>query len=139
MSELIWSFETPNFTVRVDALPEEDWDLSWDETGEARAGLETGRYVGFCARARVLDAEGNVLACDHLGNCIYLSLGEFASGHRDRDPLNRNCSLMRQARGQNVVICHYFPDMVRIVCAEARATLRKHSAIRLRTLQPRRQ
>ena len=87
---------------------------------EARAGLISGRYVGFCARARVLDAEGNVLATDYLGNCIYKSLQEFASGHRDPDPLNRNCSLMRQARGQDMIICHYFPDMVRIVCDEAR-------------------
>ena len=93
---------------------------------------KSGRYVGFCARAQVLDAEGHVLAADHLGNCIYASLHEFASGHRDADPLNRNCSLMRQARGQNVVICHYFPDMVRIVCEAARVTLRKHGAIRLR-------
>jgi hypothetical protein len=46
--------------------------------------------------------------------------------------MNRNCSLMRQARGQIVVICHYFPDMVRIVCAEARATLRRHGSIPLR-------
>jgi len=137
--ELIWNFATPNFTVRVDALPEEDWDLSWDDTGEVCSGLISGRYVGFCARAQVIDSDGNVLATDYLGNCIYASLQDFASGHRDPDPLNRNCSLMRQARGQNMIICHYFPDMVRIVCDKARTTLRKHGAIRLRALQPRKQ
>jgi hypothetical protein len=84
------------------------------------------------ARARVLDAEGRLLADDTLGNCIYLTLDEFATSHRDADPMNRNCTLMRQARGQNVIICHSFPDMVRVVCAAARVTLQKHGAIHLR-------
>jgi hypothetical protein len=26
--------------------------------------------------------------------------------------MNRNCSIMRAARGGNVCICHYFPGMV---------------------------
>jgi hypothetical protein len=133
MTEPIWIFTTANFTVRVDALPEDDWDLSWDETGDAIDGLESGRYVGFCARAQVLDAEGAVLSEDYLGNCIYGSLEEFGSAHRHPDPLNRNSSIMRERRGGNAVICHYFPDMVRIACHEARHTLRRHSGYRLRT------
>ena len=132
MTEPIWIFETAHFTVRVDALPEEDWDFSWDESGDARDGLDSGRYVGFCARAQVLDHEGGVLAEDYLGNCIYGSLSEFGSVHRDSDPLNRNSSIMRASRGGNVVICHYFPDMVRIACRQARRTLRRHASCRLR-------
>jgi hypothetical protein len=133
MPEPIWIFTTANFTVRVDVLPEEDWDLSWDETGDAKDGLESGRYLGFCARARVLDGEGAVLSEDYLGNCIYRSLEEFGGSHRDPDPLNRNSSIMRERRGGNAVICHYFPDMVRTACREARRTLRRHGCIPLRS------
>ena len=132
MPEPIWCFVTRAFTVRVDALPEEDLDLSWDDTGEVARDLESGRYTAFCARAQVLDAEGRVLAADYLSNCISGSFAEFGSSHRGPDPLNRNSSIMRAARGSNTVICHYFPDMVRIVCREARAALRAHAALYLR-------
>ncbi len=128
----IWSFVTGAFTVRVDALPETDLDLSWDETGDAARGLESGRYAAFCARAQVLDAEGRVLAADYLGNCICESTAEFGSAHRDPDPLNRNSSIMRAKRGSQTVICHYFPDLVRGVCRGARAALRAHAALYLR-------
>jgi hypothetical protein len=132
MPEPIWCFVTRTFTVRVDALPEEDLDLSWDETGEVAKGLESGRYSAFCARAQVLDSEGRVLAADYLGNCIYESAVEFSTAHRDPDPLNRNCSIMRAVRGSNTVICHYFPSMVLGVCRDARAALRAHAALYLR-------
>lgn len=136
MPQAIWTFTTANFSVRVDALPEEDWDFSWDDTGDAREGLESGRYVGFCARAQVLDFEGATLAEDYLGACISNSLDEFGGAHRDPDPLNRNSSIMRARRGANVVICHYFPDMVRIACREARRTLGRHARCRLRATAP---
>lgn len=132
MTENIWSFKTKNFTVCLDALPEDDLDLSWDGSGDARRGLDTGGYVAFCARAQAFDPEGRLLAADYLGNCIYESLEEFGSAHRDPDPLNRNSSIMRAKRGQHTAIGHYFPDMVRIVCRGARAALRAHAALYLR-------
>ncbi len=132
MTEAIWTFKTRNFTLRLDALPEDDLDLSWDDDGAVARGLETGRFVAFCARTQAFDAEGRLLAADYLGNCIYECLEEFGSAHRDADPLNRNSSIMRAARGQNTVICHYFPDMVRGICREARAALRAHAALYIR-------
>jgi len=37
--------------------------------------------------------------------------------------MNRNCAPMRAARGDNVVVGHYFPQMVRQAIADARRTL----------------
>src|SRR5208337_935527 len=128
----IYTFATANFTVKVDALEDEYLDLSWDEGGAAAESLERGDSVAFCAYATVLDKDGRVLARDCLSGCIYGSLQEFATAHRDPDPLNRNSSIMRAAKGSNVCICHYFPDMVRGVCQEARETLRKHAAVKVR-------
>ena len=59
-------FETPNFSVIVDAVEDYDVDLSWDDTGAVRAKLESGEYVCFTARARVY-YKGRELADDYLG------------------------------------------------------------------------
>ena len=37
--------------------------------------------------------------------------------------MNRNCTIMRAARGGNVCIGHYFPSMVHEAISEARKTL----------------
>lgn len=50
----IRTFKTENFTVIMDALPENDLDLSFDEDGSVAAGLESGKFIAFVARARVL-------------------------------------------------------------------------------------
>jgi len=96
----IREFRTARFRVIVDAI-EENWpDLSWDETGEVAEGIESGRYVLFCARARVLHDELGEIAEDSLGNCIYESLQDFKEGG-------------------------YFADMVHEVCRRARRELRR--------------
>ena len=117
----IWRFKTRQLVVSVDAFEDDDLDLSFDDDGSVRAGLDSGEFVAFTARARVTDSMGGELATDFLGGCIYRSLAEFGSSHRDPDPMNRNCSIMRA--GRNVGICHYFPDMVKTVCKEARRAL----------------
>lgn len=78
---VIREFKTENFHVVVDALEEQDLDLSWDESGETLKGLQNGSLVAFCARARVL-FRGLEVASDYLGNCIYKSLEDFAD-HRE--------------------------------------------------------
>lgn len=120
--ELIWAFDTARFSVRFYAEEERDLDLSWDEDGTTREGLESGEFVAFVACVEV-KLDGRTIAEDYLGQCIYRSAQEFCEGHRDRDPMNRNCSLMRAAHGENVSICHYFPSMVATAIAEARKTL----------------
>lgn len=121
MTCILWQFRTAQFTVTLRAEGEWDLDLSWDETGEVTAKLESGEYVAFCAHVSVT-WRGYEVGTDYLGQCIYADPADFATDHRDRDPMNRNCSIMRAARGP-VSICHYFPDMVRQAVAEARKTV----------------
>jgi hypothetical protein len=72
----IREFKTENFHVIIDAVEEQDLDLSWDEDGSTREGLEDGSLVAFCARARVF-LRGLEVSSDYLGGCIYKSLREF--------------------------------------------------------------
>jgi hypothetical protein len=128
----IWKFETERFTIVATAETEYDPDLSWDETGEVTEKIEAGEWELFCAKvADVLD--GREIATDYLGNCVYVSADDFARGHRDPDPMNRNCSAMRAARG-NVSICHYFPGMVSEAVAYARNYLKDNPAPKIRAV-----
>lgn len=120
--ETVWQFKTKRFTIALEFEDPWDLDLSWDDAGEVAEGLDSGRLIAFDAKVAVY-LDGFEVGSDHLGNCVYLSADEFATSHRDRDPMNRNCSVMREACGQ-VSICHYFPDMVREAIAEARKLLK---------------
>jgi hypothetical protein len=85
----IREFETENFRVVIDAIEETDLDLSWDEDGSQREGLDSGRLIAFCARARVILKEtGQELGSDYLGGCIYESLRAFED-HRECGKENR--------------------------------------------------
>jgi len=85
----IREFETENFRVVVDAIEETDLDLSWDENGETLRGLESGRLIAFCVRARVfLNSTGQEIGSDYLGGCIYESLSAFED-HRECAKQNR--------------------------------------------------
>src|ERR1700732_211254 len=72
----IREFKTENFHLIIDAVEEQDLDLSWDDTGSTRQGLEDGSLVCFCARARVF-LRGLEVSSDYLGQCIYKSLDDF--------------------------------------------------------------
>lgn len=124
----LWTFKTANFRVECRAHPADDLDLSWDETGEAARRIDSGEYIAFDAEVAVF-CRGVKVASEWLGGCIYNSGEEFVTSHRDADPMNRNCSIMRAERG-NVAICHYFPAMVAEAIAEARRCL--NDAPRLR-------
>lgn len=124
--ETIRTFNTKHFRVEVTAEQECDVDLSWDDDGEARRGLESGDAVVFCARARViLKSNGAELASDYLGNCIYHSFAEFED-HRGCAVRQREIRAEYEARGErsdNVFVGSYFSDMVRNVCRDARKAL----------------
>lgn len=104
---LIKEYKTPHFRIVVDAIPDDDLDLSGDETGEVAARLNSGECIAFCARARAY-VDGEQIASDYLGGCIYESLEAF-----------------REPRG-------YFADMVRNVVAEARKRLLAMQAVHVR-------
>jgi succinate dehydrogenase/fumarate reductase-like Fe-S protein len=126
-----WEFNTARFRVTFTALPEElDPSDSFSDPADIEA-VRTGDVAWFCAKVAV-ECDGHQIAADYLGACAYRTVEEFVTGHRDPDPLNRNSSIMRAARGGNVVICHYFPDMVRTAIAEARKNLADLQSVKLR-------
>lgn len=118
----MYEFTIGRFTIAADIHPAHDLDLSWDDDGETRANLESGLWEAFDTNVTV-SLNGAEIASDWLCGSIYADPSEFFSGHRDADPMNRNCSIMRAARGDNVAIGHYFPDMVREAVRQARAWL----------------
>jgi len=124
---IAWQFKTRRFTVRllVTDCPDNPAD-SFADKRTAR-DIRAGKYAWFDARVVVLDKRGKVLSGDSLCECAYNSVHEFISGHRDRDPMNRNSSIMRAAHGSNVRICHYFPSMVLEAVRDARLTLAARS------------
>jgi hypothetical protein len=103
----IWSFKTKNFRVDYDVTDDADLDLSWDDDGSAREGLESGKYVAFVARVSV-HYKGQKLSVDYLGGCIYESPEAFMN-HRG---INRHehCG-------------SYFSDMVHSVVVQARKSM----------------
>lgn len=128
--ETAWSFATKNFTTELRIYPEDMDPADSFEFPEDIAAVRNGDVEWFYAVVVVLDRDGREIGGDSLGGCAYRTVREFYSSHRSPDPMNRNCSIMRAARGRNVVIGHYFPDMV----AQAIAAARAHAG-RLRKLR----
>ena len=110
----MWKFKTPHFTVQWDIAPEDDVDISWDDTGEVREKLESGVYECFCSRV-VVYADGHEVGCDYLGNSIYENPKDF------RDHIG--------ARGK---YGSYFTDMVACAIDEARKNVAAFKEIRVR-------
>lgn len=102
MWDKVWTFKTARFEVGLEFGPEDDLDLSWDEDGSIRAGLESGKFFAFVARTYV-KFEGATVGEDYLGGCIYASEREFMNDG-------------------------YFRDMVRIAISEARKELSRRQS-----------
>lgn len=123
--ETVWTFETARFSVALEITREYNYQYDGDdEDGSIQDAIYRGELIAFDSAA-VVRLDGRVIAVDHLGGSVYAAgeVERFWTDHRDSDPMNRNCSIMRAARGGNVVIGHYFPDMVRIAIGEARNAL----------------
>lgn len=113
----IWKFETDKFEVRFEALEEfEDFrDITdeslWQETSEK---IESGEWVIFCAKVSViLKYNGEELASDFLGSCIYESYEAFMN-HR---------GLAAKSRKDGCNYSSYFSGMVKTAIAEARKVI----------------
>lgn len=115
----IREFRTAQFRVIVDAIEDDSPDISFDETTETRDKLESGEWVIFCARARVIHHELGELSSDYLGNCIYTSVDAFMD-HKACAAETRKL----RTNGSNAVCGSYFADMVKTVCHDARQRLR---------------
>lgn len=126
-NEVVWSFETAKLRVSLVITPEYNYQYDGDDAdGETQANIDSGEYIAFSSAVFVAMKEnGNVIASNYLGGSVYAAneVKEFWTAHRDPNAMNRNCSAMRAARGGNVSIGHYFPDMVREALAEARRAL----------------
>lgn len=119
-------FRTANFTVIVDALPEDDLDLSWDEDGSVAEGIDSGKYVAFVARARVI-MDGEEIGSDYLGGCIYESLESFMD-HRECGRENRE----RARKGETGRCGSQFSGMISEAINEARKHLAKIQRVKVR-------
>ena len=111
--ETIYTFRTRNFCVKVEALPEYEPDLSFDESGETAEMIERGDWLCFSVRAS-LSFRDSGIAEDYLGNCIYANFRDF------RD----NIGSKRGGYGS------YFSDMVRQVIREGRGQMKDIPALR---------
>lgn len=123
--ETVWQFDTAHFSVKLIVEQEDGYRYDGDdEDGEIQRKIDCGEYIAFQS-AVIVEKDGEEIAADYLGGSVYdwRTVSEFWTAHRDKNPDNRNCSAMRAARGGNVVICHYFPDMVAQAIAEARKAL----------------
>lgn len=108
--EKMWSFETGKYRVEWAICPDDDTDMSWDESGEVRENLESGLWMCFVSRVRVTHKRtGAVLGESFLGGSIY----ENPEGFRDHFGI------------RNTRYGSYFSDMVREAVMEARQTIAK--------------
>jgi hypothetical protein len=116
-TETAWSFETAQ--LRVELVVSES--QSYEVTEELKANPS---LTAFDTVVRVIHkASGIELGADSLCESIYEDPREFWEAHRDPDPQARNCEAYRAAHGANACVCHYFPQMVRSACLEARKRL----------------
>lgn len=109
---IIRQFCTDRFTVTVEAQPDYDMDLSWDETGEVAQKIQSGFFQHFCVKASVV-YRGHEIATDYLGGCIYEHPSDFMD-HR---------GIRQKSRADKCNYGSYFSDMVSNVISEARKLL----------------
>ncbi len=131
--DTVWSFVTARFRITFAIREEPGYQYDGDdEDGETQSKLNSGEYVAFESRAAVY-FDGEMIGADYLGGSVYSAdtVSGFWTAHRDPNPMNRNCSLMRAAQGDNAVIGHYFPDMI----AQAVKAARHHLAVAPRLRQ----
>ena len=120
--EITWSFRTKNFEVRL--CCERLWNYQYDgddEDGSYQAQIDTGEIIAFDSVVEIVYRD-EVIGTDYLGGSTYYehNASDFYTAHRSPDPMNRNCTIYRATQGENCVICHYFPGMVRTAIREAR-------------------
>ena len=112
--ENIYTFNTRNFTISVDAMEENYPDFSFDDTGETQEMIERGDWLCFAVRASV-SFRGSDISEDYLGNCIHENIRDF----RDHLGIKKHAN-----RGS------YFSDMIRESIREARKTLSEMPKLR---------
>lgn len=122
MGTNIWTFETAEYRVTVDALPEHEAPEDCFEFPEHIDAIHSGELEWFSVRARVeMKKPRVVLGEDYLGGCAYRSISDFRD-HFGTAALSRAES---EKLGTPVCVGSYFSDMVRTALDDARKT-REH-------------
>lgn len=109
----IRTWKTARFTVTLDWAWEAYPDLSWDETGEVTAKLNSGEWGNYTFRVRVA-CDGNEIGTDYLANSIYADPEEFYREH---------IGIGARAREDGRNYGCYFSAMMHSAIAEARKAL----------------
>jgi hypothetical protein len=134
--QIVWTFDTARFRVVCALEPCEMDPADSFQYQEDIDAVREDRVLWFDAIVSVWfgeDEDLRYVAHDALGGCAYATVQDFIAAHRDHDPMARNSSLMRAVR-PNSVICHYFPDMVRVACEAARAEVVKMQSVPMRAI-----
>ena len=105
----IRTIRTRNFTVRVDAVEDSDLDLSFDDDGSVRRGLESGELMAFGVVVKVC-FRGAEVGQDSLWNCIYSSPTDF------QDHLGLRAKSRKDGRNYG----SYFVGMIHSAIEDAR-------------------
>lgn len=104
---VFWQFNTANFQVTAAAVEDNDLDLSWDDDGSTREGLQSGLYQAFGVIVRATHTPSGASAESSLFGCIYENVSDFIDH-----------------RGINATGCgSYFSGMVREACQDLRQQL----------------
>ena len=127
LNGVVWSFRTARFEVTLRIERDRHYQYDGDDPeGETQAKLKSGEYVAFNSFVDV-ELDGVTVGTSALYGSVYSAedYSAFWTDHRDADPMNRNCTIMRAAHpaGPHVSICHYFPDMIAEAISEARANV----------------
>lgn len=129
MFQTIWTRRTRNFTIDLAWEYEPDPDLSFDDTGETAAKVDSGEWTCCAFRVTVHGPTGELLGADYLGNSIYAAPAEFID-HRACGRENRRLA----AAGQAGRCGSYFSDMVHEACTQARQHLAALQGVRVRSV-----
>lgn len=138
--ETIRTFKRRNFSVVVNAVEDFDLDLSWDEDGSTRKGLESGEFCSFGVVVTVY-ARGSEIGSDSLWGCIYRTPLEFMDHFGTRVQAREyqakeNRKAKREKREPlKCCICCYFSGMVREAIRNARKEIEKLKELSLREVQ----
>ena len=118
----IRTIRTRNFTVRIDAVEDSDLDLSFDEDGSVRRGLESGELMAFGVVVKVCFRGAEVWQ-DSLWGCIYRSPADFQD----------HLGLRAKSRKDGCNYGSYFVGMIHEAIAEARKRIADFKTIPVRS------
>lgn len=112
--------------MRAVAVEDNDLDLSWDEDGSTRAGLESGKFCSFGVVVTVY-CRGSKVGEDSLWGCIYESPRAFMDHLGIKHYSPKPGTIPEGQCGS------YFADLIRGAIAEARKSVVDFKSVYVRS------